>query len=285
MSPDLKLHAFAQFLCDRREQITRQWIDAVRTDPAIPASTKLPHEALSDHLPLLFDDLAETLGGDVAPNARTAEHAQAHGEHRWWQGFQFTELLREMSVLRRIISVQHLSAFASEHPDWSLEGRREAETMIHTFFDRIFIESAREFVDKTETERVQFRSLFESTPGAYVVLKPETLEVVAVSDAYLRATNLTRDAIMGRKLFDVFRKWPASPARRTLLPICAAPSRASWSIESRMRCRAALPDRDAGRGREGRALLESDQRADLRSGWRDRLHHSSRRGCHAIHPG
>jgi hypothetical protein len=59
-------------------------------------------------------------------------------------------------------------------------------------------------VDKTEAERVQFRSLFESTAGAYVVLKPETFEVVAVSDAYLRATSKTREELMGRSLFDVF---------------------------------------------------------------------------------
>ena len=204
MSPDLKLHALADFLCERRQEITRQWVEAVRTDPAIPASTKLPHEELVDHLPQLFDDLAETLGGVAAPREEIASHAQAHGEHRWWQGFRFTELLREISILRRIISVRHLSDFAAAHPDWSREARREAETIVHTFFDRIFTESAREFVDKTEAERVQFRSLFESTAGAYVVLKPDTLEVVAVSDAYLRATSMTREAIMGRLLFDVF---------------------------------------------------------------------------------
>jgi isocitrate/isopropylmalate dehydrogenase len=75
---------------------------------------------------------------------------------------------------------------------------------VHTFFDRIFRESAREFVDKTDAERVKFRSLFESTAGAYVVLKPETFEVVAVSDSYLRAISKTREELMGRCLFEVF---------------------------------------------------------------------------------
>jgi signal transduction histidine kinase len=48
-----------------------------------------------------------------------------------------------------------------------------------------------------------FRVLFESAPGLYLVLTP-ALEIVAVSDAYLKATMTTRDGILGRGLFDVF---------------------------------------------------------------------------------
>jgi len=48
-----------------------------------------------------------------------------------------------------------------------------------------------------------FKLLFESAPGLYLVLSPE-LRIIAVSDAYLRATMTRRDAILGRDLFDVF---------------------------------------------------------------------------------
>src|SRR6266513_1254713 len=48
-----------------------------------------------------------------------------------------------------------------------------------------------------------FRSLFESAPGLYLVLTPE-LKIVAVSEAYLRATMTEREEILGRGLFDVF---------------------------------------------------------------------------------
>ena len=47
-----------------------------------------------------------------------------------------------------------------------------------------------------------FRSLFESAPGLYLVLTPE-LKIVAVSDAYLRATMTERAQILGRDLFEV----------------------------------------------------------------------------------
>jgi signal transduction histidine kinase/ActR/RegA family two-component response regulator len=48
-----------------------------------------------------------------------------------------------------------------------------------------------------------FRVLFESAPGSYLVLTPD-LKIVAVSDAYLQATMTQREAILGRGLFEVF---------------------------------------------------------------------------------
>ena len=55
-----------------------------------------------------------------------------------------------------------------------------------------------------------FRALFEAAPGLYLVLDPG-LRVVAASGAYLRATMTDRDAILGRRLFDVFPDNPADP--------------------------------------------------------------------------
>jgi PAS domain S-box-containing protein len=48
-----------------------------------------------------------------------------------------------------------------------------------------------------------FRALFESVSGLYLVLTPE-LRIVAASDAYLQATMTRREEILGRDLFDVF---------------------------------------------------------------------------------
>ena len=55
-----------------------------------------------------------------------------------------------------------------------------------------------------------FRALFESAPGLYVVLTPD-LRIVAVSEAYLHATMTTRDAILNRHLFEVFPDNPNDP--------------------------------------------------------------------------
>ena len=64
---------------------------------------------------------------------------------------------------------------------------------------------------KIEQLHLQFRSLFESLPGSYLVLKPD-LTIAAVSDAYLQATMTEREKILGRGLFEVFPDNPDDPA-------------------------------------------------------------------------
>src|SRR5579864_1475111 len=54
-----------------------------------------------------------------------------------------------------------------------------------------------------EPSQPDFRRLFESAPGLYLVLTPD-LRIVAVSDAYLSATMTQREQIISRRLFDVF---------------------------------------------------------------------------------
>ena len=57
---------------------------------------------------------------------------------------------------------------------------------------------------------VDFRALFESVPGLYLVLGPD-LTIVAASNAYLAATKTEREKIVGRQLFDVFPDNPSDP--------------------------------------------------------------------------
>jgi signal transduction histidine kinase len=56
-----------------------------------------------------------------------------------------------------------------------------------------------------------FRALFESAPGSYLVLTPD-FTIVAVSHSYLRATMTVRERILGRGLFEVFPDNPDDPA-------------------------------------------------------------------------
>lgn len=65
--------------------------------------------------------------------------------------------------------------------------------------------------DRSDSSGPDFRALFESAPGLYLVLAPD-LTVMAVSDAYLRATMTRREEILGRGLFDVFPDNPDDPA-------------------------------------------------------------------------
>lgn len=55
---------------------------------------------------------------------------------------------------------------------------------------------------KSITE-VDFKSLFETLPGLYLILTTD-FRIAAVSDAYLKATMTERDDVLDRNIFDVF---------------------------------------------------------------------------------
>ncbi|MEO7933990.1 MAG: PAS domain S-box protein [Chthoniobacterales bacterium] len=57
---------------------------------------------------------------------------------------------------------------------------------------------------RSEATRMNFRQIFESAPGKYVVIEPDTCKIMAVSDAYLQATGTTRDTLMNRSIFEIF---------------------------------------------------------------------------------
>jgi signal transduction histidine kinase/ActR/RegA family two-component response regulator len=76
-----------------------------------------------------------------------------------------------------------------------------------------------------------FRTLFESVPGLYLVLTPD-FKIVAVSDAYLRATMTQRKEILGRRLFEVFPDNPDDPSASGVRNLRA-------SLENVLRLRAA----------------------------------------------
>jgi two-component system CheB/CheR fusion protein len=62
-----------------------------------------------------------------------------------------------------------------------------------------------------EAARLHFRSLFESAPGLYLVLRPEDFTIVAASDTYLHSMRTRREEILGRTLFDVIPDDPSDP--------------------------------------------------------------------------
>lgn len=61
-----------------------------------------------------------------------------------------------------------------------------------------------------EAPTPDFRTLFEAAPGLYLVLDRH-LVIVAVSDAYARATKTRREDILGKGLFEIFPDNPDDP--------------------------------------------------------------------------
>jgi signal transduction histidine kinase len=153
MSESISLVVLAEYFCDRREQITNEWIERVRANRKIDASENLPREELMDHLPRLFDNLTDQLRrsdpSEKEDDARRAAHA--HGEHRWQQHYRLDELLREISVLR-LVFMRHLVSFQAEHPTFVQETEWRAARIVHSYFDRLAIDSTVEFVARQQED-------------------------------------------------------------------------------------------------------------------------------------
>lgn len=98
---------------------------------------------------------------------------------------------------------------------------------------------------RIDSAPVDYRRLFVSLPGSYLILLPNTptFTVVEASDAYLEAARTGRGAILGRGLFEAL---PGSPAA----PNADAAARLRDSLEQVIRDRAPhrLPPREDGAG-------------------------------------
>ena len=52
-------------------------------------------------------------------------------------------------------------------------------------------------------KKLDIQHIFESLPDLYLILDPQ-LQILAVSDAYLKATMVTRADILGQNVFEIF---------------------------------------------------------------------------------
>jgi len=165
MTQPISLTVLAEYFCDRREQITNEWIEQVRANRNIEGADNLPREELMDHLPTLFDNLTDQLrtSDPAVKEAKAARAAQAHGEHRWEQRYRLDELLREISVLR-LVFLRHLVTFQAKHPSFVQETEWRASRIIHSYFDGLAIDSTTQFVARQQEEvQAANRSLAETT--------------------------------------------------------------------------------------------------------------------------
>ena len=139
------------FLSERRDHITKYWIDSVRRNTTLEAAKQVADVELADHLPKLFDDLAATLQGEPVAE-ETKEDAAAHGAHRWRQHYELEEVLEELGIVCRILLAHGLDAFVDEYPDTPKEQQRGARERILRFFEDTAAGSVRQYVNNSKRQ-------------------------------------------------------------------------------------------------------------------------------------
>lgn len=127
--PELAAH-----LQGKRGLITRRWLRAVRSDPAIEPAGRLTTGQLVDHLPSLYEEICTVLR--AAPEettlARLHSDARKHGRDRWLRGYQLDELFRELNQLQRCVQQATREFFAGA----SLS--RSAQAGAHQLLEDLF---------------------------------------------------------------------------------------------------------------------------------------------------
>ena len=140
------------YLLAHRQEIVGEWLRAVERNPAIKSSELLRYKELVDHLPKLFENLAELLksGHSNPQRSEVCHDARVHGKYRWRQGYRLEEIIREASIVRHILFDRWLDLFARQVPEFNGKARKVAENIIRQEVDDIFTESADQFEEEQQ---------------------------------------------------------------------------------------------------------------------------------------
>jgi diguanylate cyclase (GGDEF)-like protein len=138
------------------DDITQQWVEAVRADRSIPSAEGLEEPLLLDAVPLVLDEILRVIELDDSK----IEHericsAARHGRERAQEHFDVRELVREYQLLREIIFI-YVRAHSEQFAEF---GTGNAATMclrIGLALDEAMRETINAFV---EEHQLQLRRL------------------------------------------------------------------------------------------------------------------------------
>jgi signal transduction histidine kinase len=104
----VELTALAAWLAGRREQILGAWMRAVGGDPELTTPSSISRAQFNDHIPQVLDAFEHRLRAeDEADKAQAhsdQQHSAAeHGLHRWQQGYNQRETVREWGHLHSVL--------------------------------------------------------------------------------------------------------------------------------------------------------------------------------------
>ncbi|WMY11729.1 hybrid sensor histidine kinase/response regulator [Paraburkholderia phenoliruptrix] len=124
----------AGYLESKRGLVTRRWLRAVRSDPAIEQAARLSTSQLLDHLPSIFEQICAVLRAapDETSPVHLRDNAKKHGRDRWMHGYQLDELYRELDQLQRCVQQVAREFFAGT------SASRKTQTAAHRLIEDLF---------------------------------------------------------------------------------------------------------------------------------------------------
>jgi len=158
--------ALADYLDSKKEAILADWRGLVLGDGAINAARSINTVALTNRLPFIFDDLNNTLRRYRANKFadESVHDAREHGASRWRQGYELSEVMRELKHFRSVL-IYRLKQFEGAHPDHGMAELLFVATILHRFMDEMVIEVTEEFLTaQLEMKEEIFRRRLQKPP-------------------------------------------------------------------------------------------------------------------------
>jgi signal transduction histidine kinase len=115
-----ELTALASYLAGQREHILRCWLQAVELDPQLTTPSGISRAQFNDHIPQVLDAFerrlqAQDAGDKAQAHSDQKQSAAEHGLHRWQQGYNQPEAIREWGHLHYAL-LNELEEYGRAHP-------------------------------------------------------------------------------------------------------------------------------------------------------------------------
>jgi len=113
--------ALAQHLSSRRKDILRSWQRSVELDPELTTSSSLSRAQFNDQVPQVLDAFVRRLQAEDSAEkdeafAEEKKSAAEHGLHRWQQGYNQRETIREWGHLHYCV-LNELETYGRAHSE------------------------------------------------------------------------------------------------------------------------------------------------------------------------
>jgi signal transduction histidine kinase/CheY-like chemotaxis protein len=138
----------AAYLEGKSGLITRRWMRAVRSDPAIEPAGRLTTGQLVDHLPSLYEEICTALRAEWMTLAGLHSDARKHGRDRWMRGYQLDELFRELDQLQRCVQRAAREFFAGTPV--SRNAQATAHQLLEDLFSAIIHTAIRQLIEEQD---------------------------------------------------------------------------------------------------------------------------------------
>ena len=190
-----ELSALASYLAGRREQILSCWLRAVELDPQLTTPSSISRAQFNDHIPQVLDAFERRLQAQDAEDKAQAhsdqkQGAAEHGLHRWQQGYNQREAIREWGHLHYAL-LSELEDYGRAHPQLQGDVMPVARRALVRLCGDGVAESAARYERLQRTEHP-----VEQLPGAGR-LRPEDPWMVAMHLRGMLEADVINRALIG----------------------------------------------------------------------------------------